>query len=312
MKRYLNTLFLITLFVLMLAYPGVVFAGAREGLLLWFDTVLPTLFPFMILTGLLTGSSALEAISSLLHPVTGALFRISPASSLAVLAGFFCGYPMGARTSAGLVRNGSISEREGEYLLAFCNNTSPMFVISYVFMQTMQRKDLAFMSLLILLLSPVICSFLFRKYYFGRKTTPAADDMPAGSRKPKSMLQLLDDCIADSCEGIIKIGGYMIVCSIALALLKLIPCKGFFWCCVILPSIEITSGVSMLAKSPLVFPVRYILIMALTSFGGICSVFQTKCMTAGTSFSMARYITEKLITALVTSLLSFFFVKLYR
>ena len=114
MKHNLNTLFLITLFVLMLTFPGVVFAGAREGLLLWFRTVLPTLFPFMVITGLLTGSSALEAISSLLHPITGALFQISPASSLAVLTGFFCGYPMGARTSVSLVKSGYISEKEGD------------------------------------------------------------------------------------------------------------------------------------------------------------------------------------------------------
>lgn len=312
MKHNLNTLFLITLFVLMLTFPGVVFAGAREGLLLWFRTVLPTLFPFMVITGLLTGSSALEAISSLLHPVTGALFQISPTSSLAVLTGFFCGYPMGARTSVSLVKSGYISEKEGEYLLSFCNNTSPMFVISYVCMQTLKRKDLALISLMILVSSSVICSFIFRNFY-GRTSTPRASKIMADlSSKPETMLELLDDCITESCEGIVKIGGYIIVCSIALALLKEIPCRNLIWCNLILPSIEITAGISMLANSRFFFPIRYALMMALISFGGICAVFQTRCMTAKTDFSMARYITEKLITALVTSLLSFAFVTLYR
>ena len=219
---------------------------------------------------------------------------------------------MGARTSVSLVKSGYISEKEGEYLLSFCNNTSPMFVISYVCMQTLKRKDLALISLMILVSSSVICSFIFRNFY-GRTSTPRASKIMADlSSKPETMLELLDDCITESCEGIVKIGGYIIVCSIALALLKEIPCRNLIWCNLILPSIEITAGISMLANSRFFFPIRYALMMALISFGGICAVFQTRCMTAKTDFSMARYITEKLITALVTSLLSFAFVTLYR
>ncbi|MDY5846043.1 MAG: nucleoside recognition domain-containing protein [Bariatricus sp.] len=311
MKRMMTALFLITLFILMLAFPSPVLSGGRYGLLLWFHTVLPTLFPFMVLTGLLANTSALFLVSELLHPVTGKLFRISPNASLAVMTGFLCGYPMGAKVTADLVKNEQITYSEGEYLLSFCNNTSPMFVISYIFTQILRRTDLALLSLGILILSSVICSFLFRKYYKDKSRNPSKIQQKQSTSNSKSILQLLDECIIGSSEAIIKIGGYIILCSIFISLLSLIPIENILWNSMLLPSMEITSGIQMIYDSGLIFPVRYTLIMALTSFGGISAVLQTRCMTSEVGFSMTGYIIEKLITALVTSLFSFLFIWLY-
>ena len=49
MKRYVSVFLCISLFALMLAFPKAVFNGASEGLLLWFQIIFPTLFPFLLI-----------------------------------------------------------------------------------------------------------------------------------------------------------------------------------------------------------------------------------------------------------------------
>ena len=49
------------------------------------------------------------------------------------------------------------------------------------------------------------------------------------------------------------------------------------------------------------FPVRWVLIMALTSFGGFCASAQTYSMIQGTGLKISVYLIEKLVTAVVTS-----------
>ena len=69
MKRYFTSLCVIALFVLMLLFPQPVFKGASSGLLLWFNVILPTLLPFMIVSNLLIGTRAIDAISKVFGPV---------------------------------------------------------------------------------------------------------------------------------------------------------------------------------------------------------------------------------------------------
>ena len=60
MKRRLFTLTVIALFFVMLLFPGPVFEGASQGILLWFRTVLPTLLPFMIAANLMVRTNAVH------------------------------------------------------------------------------------------------------------------------------------------------------------------------------------------------------------------------------------------------------------
>ena len=161
---------MIGVFLLMLCCPKEVFNGASEGLLLWFQILFPTLFPFLLITDLLMATGGIRMISKVLSVPFGILFRVSGEGTFAVVAGFLCGYPMGAKITADLIRNQSISVEEGTYLLSFCNNTSPIFIINFLVWKTLEKKELLFPSLMILLGTPVVMSFLFRSIYKrGRK-----------------------------------------------------------------------------------------------------------------------------------------------
>lgn len=306
MKHKLLPFTLISIFLFMLIKPSETFSGASEGLLLWYQIVLPTLFPFMIITNLLVRTNTMFSFTKWLSPILCPLFSTSPNGTFAILTGFLCGYPMGAKVTADLVKNGKISKNEGAYLLSFCNNTSPMFIMNYVILKTLKHEELLLPSLIILFASPILCSFLFRLYYLQKKQF--SSHFVSSSAHPYFHFQLLDQTIMNSFELITKVGGYIILFSVLINLLKEFPCTSSLWTTCILPSLEITNGIPILLATNLPFSFSYICVMSLVSFGGFCSIAQTKCMLEGTGLSILSYTIEKLITAMVTSLLAFFYI----
>lgn len=313
MKKFLSAVCLIGLLAAMLCFPQTVIRGAANGLLLWYRTVLPTLLPFLILSQLLIASGLVRLLGKVLAPFLKPVFSISEPAAFAVFGGFLCGYPVGARLAFGLVESGDISEKEGHYLLSFCNNASPMFVMSYLFLQKLQRPELALPSLVILWGSTALCSRFFRKRWYQGEQGKLYRER-AGSDYHMT-LQILDDAIAGGCETMIRIGGYIMAFSVLMGLLGKIlsvgGVAGAVWKLGVLPALEITGGIELLTEAGIPFRLRYVLSMGLTAFGGLCAAFQTRCVAGWHPFSMGRYLTEKLITAVVTSLFAYGFIKLY-
>ena len=310
MKQLLSGLPVLVLFLAMLFSPKAVFDGAESGLLLWFQVVFPTLFPFMLVSGLMLSGGGLVVISRIFGRLFSTLFATSPNDSFAVIACFLCGYPMGAKVSADLVRSGRISRDEGAYLLSFCNNTSPIFIMNFIVWKTFDREELMIPTLLILIGVPAFLSLFFRRFYLkGRKKFPDLSDKKKNNVKLLNF-EMLDSCLADSFESIVKVGLYIIFFSILIAL----PGKlsaGHPLLAGILPALEMTNGILMIHKAAPDLTVSYPLILGLTSFGGFCSAAQTKCMLKAASLPILPYIIQKLTAAAAASLLGIVYMHVF-
>ena len=246
MKNHFFQFFLILCFFVMLLFPSEVFEGAKSGLLLWFLTVLPTLFPFLLISRLLLDSCACSLLNKLLAPVISRLFGISAQGSFAFIVGFLCGYPMGAKITADLFHARQISKAEASYLLSFCNNTSPAFLIHYIVLGYFQNPRLIFPSVLIYG-TPLLLTFFFRiKKHFASSNTADITSPFTISKIPSCSL---DFCLMDSSEAIVKIGGYIILFSVILNLLQKLPISHPFYQLFLLPSLELTNGCALLNKT---------------------------------------------------------------
>ena len=65
------------LWLTILLLPERALSLSLEGLNLWFQKMIPALFPFMILSGLLIGLELSDSFASLFAPVLRPLFRLS-------------------------------------------------------------------------------------------------------------------------------------------------------------------------------------------------------------------------------------------
>lgn len=100
--------------------------GAREGVTLCLNTLIPTLLPFFFLSNILTGALMGKKIR-ILRPV-GRLCRIPEGAEYILLTGFLGGYPLGAHEISLACESGSLSPEDGRRMLAFCNNCGPAFL----------------------------------------------------------------------------------------------------------------------------------------------------------------------------------------
>lgn len=124
----------------------------------------------------------------------------------------------------------------------------------------------------------------------------------------KMNFSVLESCILNSSETLVKVGGYLMIFSVLLALLELLPIRlpAFL---LLKSSLEMTNGILLLSQSLSQPQVLYPLLLALTTFGGWCSVAQTQSMIAGTGLKLSSYIIQKLTAALAVSLLTFLYLK---
>lgn len=115
----------------LLIMPDVSIAAAKEGINLCLEVVVPSLFPFLVLSSLIISTGLADALGKLLQAPLATAFHLSSGCGAAVAAGLVGGFPVGARTAAQLYHNGLCSKDEAERLLAFCNNCGPAFVFGF-------------------------------------------------------------------------------------------------------------------------------------------------------------------------------------
>ena len=113
-------------------WPNQAMEAARSGLALCGNVIIPSLFPFFVLSSLVVELGMSRYLGRLLQPVMAPLFRVNGACAAALALGVVGGYPVGARTAISLYQSGQCSKTEAERLLAFCNNCGPAFILGVV------------------------------------------------------------------------------------------------------------------------------------------------------------------------------------
>ncbi|MDR0292643.1 MAG: sporulation protein [Oscillospiraceae bacterium] len=113
----------------LLIAPRTTSEAAREGLYICIDVLIPSLFPFFVLSTLTIELGLARIIGRALEPATRPLFRVGGPCAAAVALGFLGGYPVGAKCAISLYEKGQCSKEEAERLLSFCNNSGPAFIL---------------------------------------------------------------------------------------------------------------------------------------------------------------------------------------
>ena len=113
-------------------WPEQAMAAMRDGVDLCGNVILPSLFPFFVLSSLVVELGMSRYLGKLLEPVMAPLFRVNGNCAAALALGAVGGYPVGARTAIQIYENGQCSRTEAERMLAFCNNSGPAFILGVV------------------------------------------------------------------------------------------------------------------------------------------------------------------------------------
>ena len=338
MKTTLSTVFLrlafLLFFITLLCFPADTLQGASTGLLLWFQTVLPTLLPPMILADYLLRIGADRYVTKLTARPLSALLGLSKDGCYGALVGFLCGYPMGARTAASLVKERRITGQEADYLLAFSNQPSIMFLMGYLCLGLFADHDgntLIFPLLSGIYGSAILISIFHRTGRIihrmlcanrrldrtegtfsvhhapiGIRHTQTSDSPIHNKSADSSPLSLLESSMMTSFEVMVKIGGYMMLFSIAEAYVNKLPLLCPAAKALLMGVIEMTTGSRHIAAD-IELPWSLALCGTVTAFGGLSGLAQTAHVVQGSGLSVGRYVLWKSLQGILTGILILLF-----
>ena len=145
-------------------WPQEAMEAAREGLRLCYNVILPSLFPFFVLSTLVVDLGLAGYIGRVLEGIMRPLFNVPGACASAFALGFVGGYPVGARTALSLYQKGMCTKTEAERLLAFCNNSGPAFILGVVGAGVFASSKVGLLLYLAHAAASVCVGFLFRFY----------------------------------------------------------------------------------------------------------------------------------------------------
>ena len=145
-------------------WPKEAMDAMRDGLALCGNVIVPSLFPFFVLSALVVELGLSRYLGRLFQPVMVPLFRVNGACAAAVALGFVGGYPVGARTAIALYQSGQCSKTEAERLLAFCNNSGPAFIFGVVGAGVFGSGAVGLLLYLVHVAASLMVGLLFRFY----------------------------------------------------------------------------------------------------------------------------------------------------
>ena len=246
-------------------FPDAVKNGILKGLELGGRVLVPSIFPYLVASGVLVKTGALGTISQKLT-----IGKFSKTAREMLIPSLFCGYPTGARLSALAYDNGSISKKEFRLLFMFANIPGFGFSVAYLgsFFPNTSDGFLIYLSFLFASLSLI--------WFFAKKIPKNNSEFLLIERKPKNQNnqknQKTSDALVESVnEGataMVTLLFFVCFFSSLVELAKNILPDGIFPMCA--SFLEITTGISLLAEN---YPAEVMVFFC--GFSGLSVMFQS-------------------------------------
>lgn len=323
-KNFFTFLFILfTLCLLIFSNDNLV--AAQNGLSLWASSVLPTLFPFFIAVELLSYTNFSYILGKALNKFMRPIFNVPGESASAIILGTISGYPIGAKIVADLKKKKIISKIEAERLISFTSNSGPLFILGTVGISLLKDPQIGWILLTSHILASLLVGYVFRYWKkdkldinfretsFNSKLTPI---------RVSDIGEILGNSIKKSISSILSIGGFIVLFSVILSMLKT---SGFFEIInsflgifkipqnisqsFITGIIELTNGLSLSCNLYDSMPMLTILLISfLLGFGGFSVLFQVYSIISKENISIKPYLYGKILQGLLSCVFILFFI----
>ncbi len=292
-KIFVN-LCLLYLTVAMVVMPIKCTEAARDALSLCVQVVIPSLFPFLVCSRYLAEQGAANVMSRYLSRWMRPLFGVSGGGALAVVLGIVSGYPIGAATAGSLYQSGSCTKTEAERLLAFCNNSGPLFVLGAVGVGMLHNQRLGIMLYLVHVVSALLTGVFFRNYGRNTSSVPA---LPPSSAMQGNPISGFADAVSDGVNVILKICGFVVLFSV---FCKMLPFQNP-WIHTIL---EVTGGIHAMVEGGGSLQKLLPAISFFLALSGVSVFLQTAGIVSSAGLSIRPYLLGKTVHAILAFFLT--------
>lgn len=279
-------------------------AEVLKGVRLCAKSVIPSLFPFMILCSVTLNSGLGEALGKLFGRPFSLLFGIPNDGSAVFILGCLFGFPLGTSNAAALYKKNLISKDDAERLICFCSNTGPAFITG-VAAPALGSMRTAWFIYISQILAAVIIGIFCRK----QNTIQTFQKEAGVSISPNLFIKAVTECVVP----MLNICGFVtffscISCSVEAILHRLnasptvsLFAKGF---------LEITNGFSAVGNFGQSIYTA-LLCAFFVGWSGLSVILQGCSIAKGFGLSCKRFVISKLLQGCLTSTFCLLFCKFF-
>lgn len=291
--RYVFFFLLAASAVTLLLTPARSAEAIQLGLEVCSRSILPSLFPFFVLTELWISLGCCDALARRASPWMIRLFHLPGACASALVLGAIGGYPVGARTAASLCKCGRISQQDAEAALVFCSNAGPAFIFGVMGQKLFGSISAGAAMWGIHLLTALLLGLLFRP-----PTQHLCADTVFNVPTSPSVSAFTDAAIHAGKSTASVCVFVLLFCIITTHLKAILPetLVSVF----ILSSLELAGGTAYLAAAVAPPQLQFVLAAALLGWGGLCVHCQAIPALTDAGLSVGRYLSGKALHGLIS------------
>lgn len=302
--------------------------AAKSGLMLWANNVVPSLFPFFIATELLSHTNIVNILGKYLNKFMRPIFNVPGEGAFAFIMGIISGYPTGAKIVVNLRENKMCTKEESERLLAFTNNSGPLFILGTIGISLFGNTTIGILLLITHILSCFTVGFIFRFWKRDSSTNYKSNFKDFDSSKLikvnfSNLGEILSISIKNSISTIFLIGGFVVLFSVIISILNkthiieiistlIKPFFNFigincnFSAGIINGFVELTNGIKEISNIPCKnISINIILCSFILGFGGISVLLQVFSIISKTDISIFPYFIGKLLQGIIAALYTY-------
>lgn len=294
MKKVLMYILICTVTILLVINPQRAIYHTKSGMSLCFEIIIPSLFPFFVCSGLLILSGFCEVIAKFFSPVMKPLFNVNASGASAFILGIISGYPLGALTVCQLYQGAYLSKWEAQRLMAFSNNSGPLFIMGAVGVSIYHSTLLGVVLYVAHILGALSVGIIFRFYkkdnYSAPRSRVVTNDL--------SFPQIYSNAISNSMGSILSVCASVIFCStISGILLDLVNINGAIKA-FLGGVIEFSSGIGKVSALDVDLTIKLLMSAFICAFAGISVHLQVMSVVANSGLSLVPYVVGKVLHGL--------------
>lgn len=244
-------------------------------------------------------------------------------AAYAFILGIISGYPVGAKIVTDFRNSNYCTKNEGERMLAFSNNSGPLFIIGTVGITLFKSTSIGFLLLTTHILSSITVGIILGIFSRLKKQSVIKSENCQNFTNKycnvSNLGEILGNSIINAIKTVLLIGGFVVLFSVIISILNrsnilniisyiFYPFFNFFNIDLsfikplLTGFIELTNGVSLVANIPSkLLSINIIICAFLLGWGGICVLLQILSITSKSDLSIKTYIYGKLLQGIIAA-----------
>lgn len=272
-----------------------------DGLRLCAVKLIPSLFPFMVVSSLMVSSGAGETVFRIFEKPVGALFGVGRQCCAPIMLGWLCGFPVGARCASELYGEGRIDKTDFTRILCISSTPSPAFLVGAVGTGMLGESRLGIWLYAASILSCIAVGVFMKLVSKERKA-------PSPALQPRSVPRVgfaraLTSAVTDSATGMLYVCAFVVFFSAFLGALEgalSFTALSDASAALLFSFFEMTSGLSRISA----LPGNALPLCALASgWSGLSVHFQTAAMCRSADVKLSAYILSHIAKAVICALI---------